>query len=430
MGTIKLSNQLKPVLETTGPHSHFFGYYYNNPLDPKGEKLLAHRTDFDGRELQPGDQAEVGYFTVADNQWHRFGTTEAFNWQDGAMLQWIPGKEGTEIVYNLIIDGGCKGCRLNLETGEALILEKPIYALHPSGKWAIGVNFSRISLTRPGYGYRETEGILSNWQGSIHPEDGFFSIDLESGISTRLLTTTSVAAVDSPVDAEPDSMHYLHHPMWNPEGSRFLFLHRYTIPDGSFKTRLFSASAKGDDLYHFPDANLFSHAAWRNNEEFTIWSVPTGGIMDAYSKYRKAGKKWVTPIRYCWRLGKKFLRSDRVLQQIQRNGYYEMVDKTPEKKAIAHGSITMDGHPSWYQQGKQFLVDTYQDKDNLRHLLTFDPDNESVELLGSFHSPFNNCGYRCDLHPRVDPDGNLVCIDSAHSGRRQLYLYRIYSQYD
>jgi Tol biopolymer transport system component len=42
--------------------------------------------------------------------------------------------------------------------------------------------------------------------------------------------------------------------------------------------------------------------------------------------------------------------------------------------------------------------------------------------LGHFHSPKKYTGeWRCDTHPRFSPDGNFVCIDSAHAGGRQMY---------
>lgn len=421
---VKLSKYLVPVFESTGPHSHFFGYYYNNPLDSKAEKLLSHRTSFDGRELQSGDEAEVGYFTLTDQQWHGIGTTEAFNWQDGAMLQWVPGREGVVVVYNLLIDGVARGRKVNIETGEELILEKPIYAVHPSGKWAIGVNFSRLAVCRPSYGYRESSEIINFWQGSIHPDDGFFEIDLQTGKSSLLMTTAAVAAIEPRCDASSEALHYLQHPMWNPDGSRFIFLHRYTTENGSFKTRLFSASHTGDALYKFPDAALYSHAAWKDPKTFAIWMNPGGGLIGSYAKHRQAGAKWLLPIRFCLRLGRKIFKSSHALQRIQKNGYYELEDQATNKKTLAHGSITIDGHPTYFNHGKSLLTDTYQDENNFRHLLWFGIENKSIVTLASFYSPYNNCGYRCDLHPRIDQRGKFVCIDSAHTGQRQLSIYR------
>jgi hypothetical protein len=30
--------------------------------------------------------------------------------------------------------------------------------------------------------------------------------------------------------------------------------------------------------------------------------------------------------------------------------------------------------------------------------------------------------WRCDFHPRWKPSGDMVCVDSAHAGRRQVYV--------
>jgi hypothetical protein len=44
--------------------------------------------------------------------------------------------------------------------------------------------------------------------------------------------------------------------------------------------------------------------------------------------------------------------------------------------------------------------------------------------LGRFRSPPEYKGeWRCDLHPRVSPDGRMIAFDSAHAGNgRQIYL--------
>ena len=47
---------------------------------------------------------------------------------------------------------------------------------------------------------------------------------------------------------------------------------------------------------------------------------------------------------------------------------------------------------------------------------------------GGFHAPEAQRGEsRCDLHPRSDPSGRLVTIDSAHAGGRQVCLLDVAS---
>ena len=47
--------------------------------------------------------------------------------------------------------------------------------------------------------------------------------------------------------------------------------------------------------------------------------------------------------------------------------------------------------------------------------------------LGALDSPKEFSGeWRCDLHPRVSPDGRFLCVDSPHAGgARQMYLIDI-----
>jgi Tol biopolymer transport system component len=146
--------------------------------------------------------------------------------------------------------------------------------------------------------------------------------------------------------------------------------------------------------------------------------------MGSYTKYREAGAKWLIPIRYLLRIGYRFFKSSKSLQYVHKNGYYQYKDQLTKKSPLAHGQLSMDGHPTWYNNGQSLLVDTYQDEKNYRHLFSYDYAKQNITQLGKFYSPFNNCGYRCDLHPRIDDKGKFICIDSAHSGQRQLYVFK------
>jgi hypothetical protein len=46
--------------------------------------------------------------------------------------------------------------------------------------------------------------------------------------------------------------------------------------------------------------------------------------------------------------------------------------------------------------------------------------------LASFYEPPEYRGdWRCDLHPRWDRESRRVCIDSTHSGIRQVYVIEL-----
>lgn len=417
---MKLNNRLQLVFESQAPGSHFFGYYCHNPLSPDGGKLLAHKTDFDGRELRAGDCAEVGYFTLPDGNWHRLDKTEAFNWQDGAMLQWVPGTNGTQVVYNVLSsEGEAKAVLRNLVTGNSHELEKPIYSVHPSGKFAVGQNFSRISCCRPSYGYREHPQFLDRWRGDLPPDDGYFRIDLETGRATPWVRTHEIV---EQLQQAVKGKHYLHHFWWNPSGTRGLFYHRVLCENGKFSSNLVSVDKDGSNVFIFPEALQWSHLAWRNDDEFVVWMRPE---IDPNRNVFMSGL-----LRFFQRAGLKVVRSfapvcfQPVLKHfVSRHGYYLFHDQSRKCRMIGRGQLLVDGHPSFIGRGEYFISDTYQDATNRRHLFMYNLKNRVKRDLGSFFSPFNNCGYRCDLHPRLSDDGRNIIIDSAHSGRRQVYVF-------
>ena len=87
------------------------------------------------------------------------------------------------------------------------------------------------------------------------------------------------------------------------------------------------------------------------------------------------------------------------------------------------GVLTENGHNSWTRDRRYMITDTYNDAAGFRHLLLYDGFENTLTKLGSFYSPYNDTGYRCDLHPRFDRKERYVTIDSAHKiGWRQIYV--------
>ena len=83
--------------------SYFFGYYDKSPLNHTNTKLLCHRVNFDGRSVRDRDIAAVGYIDLVTHQFIHIDDTLAWNWQQGAQLQWLPPDYESECIYNSII---------------------------------------------------------------------------------------------------------------------------------------------------------------------------------------------------------------------------------------------------------------------------------------------------------------------------------------
>ena len=85
-----------------------------------------------------------------------------------------------------------------------------------------------------------------------------------------------------------------------------------------------------------------------------------------------------------------------------------------------------DGHPSFSPDRKWLITDSYPDTTRKRHLLLYNIEDKKLIEIGAFYDPFHfRNEKRCDLHPRWSPDGNLISIDSAYTGKRNTYIIDI-----
>lgn len=413
---------LAPVVFTTpDSHSHFFGYYDKCPLDRDGTRLLVHRVDFDGRDVAPGDQAEVGYYTLATQAFTRLGVTDAFNFQQGAMLQWVPGDGVDKVVYNERVgsreEAGsrCRAVVVDLGTGARRELDGPVYAVHPGGAYAVTLAFERLHACRRGYHY---PGVCDPaFEGRLPAGDGIFRVDLTTGACTRLVSLAAIAErLGVP---EGGGRVWLEHLMWNPSGTRFACMLRTELPGGQFWTRLFTADTGGEQLFAFPNTGVYSHMGWRNDEELTVWALIPNAVASARAHRQRP---WFQVLRRLYRAAKRRLPAGVTAGIGPRTGYVSFRDHSDGYRVVADGQLVDDGHNTWSSDGRFMLTDTYADAAAQRSLLLYDSATEEVYRLGGFRSPFNDCGYRCDLHPRLAEAQQQVVVDSAHSGRRQVVV--------
>ncbi len=85
---------------TSPPGYHWFGYYDKWQMDPTGQFVLGMQVDFEHRTPEADDVIKIGVIDLEnDDKWSEIGESRAWNWQQGCMLQWVPGSE-TDVLWN------------------------------------------------------------------------------------------------------------------------------------------------------------------------------------------------------------------------------------------------------------------------------------------------------------------------------------------
>ncbi|MGY4706901.1 hypothetical protein ACVNPS_03985 [Candidatus Bipolaricaulota sp. J31] len=404
---------------TKGPKQHFFGYYDKSPWDGTGKWLLALETDLGARLPGPKDVAIIGVVDASGKgEFEPLTDTRAWNWQQGAMAQWLPPDFERYIIYN-----DRDGVRLvayiyEIQTGQKTQLPFPIYAVSPDGRYALGINFARLHRLRRGYGYA---GVNDPWASDPAPkEDGIYLINIDKGFADKLLSLAEIANFQRPkgfVQGE----HWIEHLSFSPDGRRFAFLHRFSLPGGGFYTRLITSDLTGKDICLLSEGSV-SHYSWRNSREILAW------VRKPRPVNRLQAFRWTWPLLKWARYFTRRCPSGWVRQTIIGDTYILFTDCSGEYETVGEGVLKEDGHCSFSPDEQWLLTDTYPDSDGYRALLLYNMSTKQCKKVAEFFSPPELSGaIRCDLHPRWNRRGQFICIDSAHEGSRQIYILDVSS---
>lgn len=369
---------------TKGPLSHWFGYYDKEQFDPTGRYVLGQAIDHDSELPSPTDAVQLGMVDLADgDKWIPLGaTTTAWSWQQGCMLQWLPGWEN-KVIYNERQNDRFVAVVLDVKTGQRRVLPRAIYSVSPDGKWATSLNFSRLYAVRPGYSYI---GVTDHSEGEMHPDDdGLYVMNLATG-DARLIVTLDQLRNFERAPEEGEGIHWINVMLFNANSTRICFLHRWVLPDRrGWVSRFLTVNPDGSDLYIINDHRRFSHLIWRDEAHILAWSLEP----------EEEGMR-----------------------------FHLYTDRTQRYETIGWPELSVDGHCTYSPDKQWILTDTYPSRETgMQSLMLFRPSDRKLVHLGKFHhDPKTRGEWRCDLHPRWDREGRFVCIDSSLSGQRQMYL--------
>jgi hypothetical protein len=362
-----------------GVHT-FFGYYDISPFNAESSKLLAMATAARNHLACEQKPVQIGYFDLINkNQgFTTLNSSPAWCWQMGCRLQWLPANDNEHIIFNTMVKGAYGAIVQHIHTQKIeRQYDYPVYAIDSKGERALLLNFSRLHRLRPGYGYRN---LPDQTAGEKSPAaDGIWLMDLAAGDRELLINLENLAHLE-PQPSMQNAEHYVNHLAFNPSGNRFMFLHLWA-KDGRRFNRLLTSNLDGDDVHVLENWAMVSHYAWKSDSELLATVNSKNGTQ--YILYQ---------------------------------------DGACSKQVIAPDFLNQDGHPSYSADKNFLLTDTYPDKYGDQQLLLYTTKGDFFYLTRFFHPPQFRGQVRCDLHPRWDSSGKIVCVDSCQSGCRSLYV--------
>lgn len=418
---------IKQIFETNSDFSEWFGYYNYDVISRDGKKMLCNRVDFDGRAITENDRIQLGYYELESGAWHLIDVSDSFNWQQGAMLQWLPGGGNeNKVIYNISKNNHFKSVIADLATNEKVYIDFPTYCVTPDGKYSISLNYERSYWCRA-YHYQSVKN--PEYDVNVAQDDGIFKVDLENNTVNHIVKIQDVIAIEAPQDFK-NAKHWLEHIMINSAGDRIAFLHRYSYGN-AYSTRLFVCDINGDNLRCINGwkDNDWSHFGWKGNREFAIYSVKKNSFQAGYAKsVQKAKSKFSLMSVINWAVHLPVLRviKDR-LKPSQRyyklykesNGNYEFVRNFDEKL------FAIDGHPSFTDDGRYMITDSYPDAEGMQHLIIYDTITKKGVGVAKFKAPLSGTPASCDLHPKLSFGGKYVVVDTACTGKHRMAVYKI-----
>lgn len=381
--TVRFSPPSEPVQITKNGKEHLFASYYGiNSWSANQRYVTVLQIDIKHRLPSENDPATLGLVDMETNQFIPLTQTRAWNFQQGCMAHWLGTSPDSLIIYNDLREGRFVSVIMNVHTKKEIkTIPYPVSAVSPNGKEAVSINFARLRITRTDYGYGGN-GQDAKAGVQFPEDDGLFLVNLETGEAKLIV---SIAQVKELVPEIPeDGIEYFNHTLFSRAGSKIFWLAR-AIPNRN--TTSLTVNRDGTNMQRcFPDGWEGSHFDWLNDDELMVTA-------------NYEAKQYA-----------------HVLFTVGNQDY----------KRLGNGLLDYDGHGTFSPDEKWMITDTYPSR-GLREqkIYLMDMETEAVIPLGRFVQPEEfTSHWRCDIHCRWSPNGDMIGFNSTHTGSRQVYIIK------
>ena len=381
----------KPKRITDKSKEHLHATYYGiSPFNKSQRYVAVLETTVQDYLPTLNDVATLLLIDLETGESIPIAETRAWNFQQGCMAHWL---DENRIIYNDFREGKFVSIIKDINSGEERIIPRPISAVFPQKKIALSINYARLRLARPDYGY-DGEGDNPRVDEPFPEDDGLFLIDLESGKSRLLLSILEAKEyLGVPPDIASPALMRFEHTLFNKDGTRIFFLARVQKNGGEWHTAAMTVGVDGKDLRAcFPSPWEWggSHFDWLSEKELMVTA-------------RYKGKKWC-PILF--------------------------TDGKDDYRILGKGLLDFDGHATFSPDGKWMVIDRQPDELRFQSLFLMDMMTDAVLPIGNFLEPerFLNPQippyWRCDLHPSWSPKGDMIVFNSTCEDTRQVYILK------
>ena len=355
----KVEFKNKFILVSDKDSDIFLGYYDINNFSNDQQKILFHQKPKSEKYIN------ISVYDYKKKDIKILDQSFAWSWQLGSRLKWLTDKE---LIFNNVDSNKNLICKsLNIENRSFKNFSFPFFSISKNNRFAATLNFKKLETCRPGYGY-------SFSQQNFKDDENFLYIwDLKTN---EILKVYNENFFDDNLK-KFFKEYYFNHISWSPNNQNFIL---YAIDRFSRSNKLiFFQNLEKYEILN--NVEIISHHEWINENEILFF-----GKIEKFKSFFRYNLK-----------NKKFVK-------------------------LNFNLSNHDGHPHT-SDGNLFVIDTYPNQFQQRYLYTFDLKLNELKVLGNAYNNFYlTNGKKCDFHPKISKNNELILIDTSHNLKREFLI--------